>query len=66
MAKKAARQTLIQRSRRVSPAEKAGYQVFGNKGTVRDFFGLSEKDEQAIEQEIGKALDVNLQRQSQG
>ena len=61
-----AKQTLIQRSRRVSPAEKATFHVLngaGKAGTIRDFFGLTSQDEQTIEDEIGAQLDVNLRRE---
>jgi phage gpG-like protein len=61
-----AKQTLIQKSRRVPPSEKASFHVLqgaGKSKTIRDFFGLSDKDEQAIEQELDQALQVNLQRQ---
>ena len=56
--------TLIQRSREgATPAEKATFAVFGGKAPIRDFFALSARDEQEIETELDRALQVNLERQ---
>lgn len=58
--------TLIQRSRRVSPAEKATFHVLsgaGKSGVIRDFFALSDRDEREIETELDRRLQVNLERQ---
>jgi hypothetical protein len=62
---KGVRKTLIQRSREKSPSEKAGHAVYGagKSLVVRDFFGLSAREEQDIERELGARIDVNLQRQ---
>lgn len=40
--------TFIQRSRSVGAADKAFFHVEGNHGVVRDFFGLSDEDEERI------------------
>lgn len=61
-------QTLIQRSRSKRPSEKAYWHNEAGAGKsriVREFFGLTSGDEQAIENELGIAVDVNL-RQSEG
>jgi hypothetical protein len=55
--------TFIQRSREKSPAEKATFAVLGSRGVVRDFFGLTPKEESDIEHDLDRALAVNLQRQ---
>lgn len=55
--------TLIQKSRSVRPSQKAEFAQFGK--AKREFFGLSQADEAAIEQEIGIALDAHL-RQTEG
>jgi len=58
--------TLIQRSRAVPPSEKASFHVLqgaGKSKVIRDFFGLSDKDEQDIEKDVDQALQVNLERQ---
>ena len=59
--------TLIQRSRSKRPSEKAEFAQLGaGKSHVkREFFGLTDADESAIEQEVGIAIDANL-RQSEG
>ena len=54
--------TMIQRSRSVGAADKAFFHVEGNHGVVRDFFGLTDEDEQLIaqqvEDEIGRRIDA--------
>jgi hypothetical protein len=58
--------TLIQQSRAKTPAEKAAFHAISGAGkskVIRDFFALSERDEQFIEAELGTAIDVNLHRQ---
>jgi hypothetical protein len=42
------RGTFIQRSRSVGAADKAFFHVTGNRGVIRDFFGLSDEDEELI------------------
>lgn len=62
----AKRQTLIQRSRRVSPAEKAAYHELtgaGRSHTKRPFFGLDERDEAAIVDRIDKGLQQLLAKE---
>lgn len=58
--------TLIQRSRAVSPSSKAlfnhGPDSGGTKRVYRKFFGLSAKEEDAIETFLGRRIDINLQR----
>lgn len=55
--------TMIQRSRAVGAADKAFFHVEGNHGVVRDFFGLSDEDEELIakrvEEEIGRRIDAS-------
>jgi hypothetical protein len=58
-----AKRTRSQRSRDVRPSEKAWWhdEAGAGKGrVVRPFFGLSDADERAIEQEVDLALTVNL------
>lgn len=58
--------TFIQRSREKSPAEKATFHALsgaGRSGVIRDFFGLTEAEEAAIEKELDLRLQVNLDRQ---
>lgn len=58
-------ETPIQRSRRLRPSEKAAFHQITGAGRAqvkREFFGLSPADEAAIEEEAGRALDVNLTR----
>jgi hypothetical protein len=58
--------TLIQKSREKTPAEKAAFHAIvgaGKSNVIRDFFGLTPQDEDAIETEMDRALTVNLQRQ---
>lgn len=54
--------TLIQRSRAVGAADKAFFHVEGNHGVIRDFFGLSDEDEELIakrvEEEVGRRIDA--------
>lgn len=60
--------TLIQRSREKTPAEKAYFHQESGAGksrVTRKFFGLSQDDEAWLEQELDTALDVNL-RKSEG
>lgn len=55
--------TAIQRSRSTRPAEKAAYHQVLGAGTSqvkREFFGLTQADEEAIEREMGVALATNL------
>lgn len=52
--------TLIQRSRGISPAEKAAFHQIdgaGKRHVLREFFGLTAADEQAIVDRVGKAID---------
>jgi phage gpG-like protein len=56
---KASRGTAIQRSRRVSPAEKAAYHQVTGAGAhhvKREFFGLTPQDEEAIVDRLDVAL----------
>jgi len=62
----AKRQTLIQRSRRVSPAEKATYHEVtgaGRSRVKRPFFGLDERDEAAIVDRIDKGIQQALAKE---
>jgi phage gpG-like protein len=55
--------TLIQRSRRVSAAEKAAYHELtgaGKSRVKRPFFGLDEKDEAAIMARIDQGIQAAL------
>jgi hypothetical protein len=57
------RQTLIQKSRRVPPAEKAAYHQItgaGRRKVVREFFGVSREDEDAITRTLDERLSRNL------
>jgi hypothetical protein len=59
------RQTLIQRSRRVPPAEKATFHQItgaGRRKVIREFFGVSRQDEDAIHQRLDDAISRNVQR----
>ncbi len=61
-------QTLIQRSRGLSPAEKATFHHVtgaGKSKVLRKFFGLSATDEASVEAEVDRALSVNLHREGQ-
>jgi hypothetical protein len=61
-----AKKTPNQRSRDKRPSEKAMFHQItgaGKSHIKREFFGLSDADEQAIEQETGRLIDVNLQRE---
>ncbi len=61
-----AKQTRIQRSRNLTPLEKATFHTITGAGTSkvkREFFGLSPADEAAIEQELGQRLTINLARE---
>jgi hypothetical protein len=40
--------TFIQRSRAVGAADKAFFHTTGNHGVIRDFFGISDEDEERI------------------
>jgi len=63
----AKRQTLIQRSRRVSAAEKATYHEVtgaGRSRTKRPFFGLDERDEAAIVDRIDKGIQKALAKET--
>lgn len=63
----AKRQTLIQRSRRVSPAEKAAYHELtgaGRSRVKRPFFGLDDADEAAIVDRIDKGLQQLLAKET--
>lgn len=62
-----AKQTLIQRSRRVSPAEKATYHELTGAGrgrTLRPFFGLDDRDETAIVDLIDKGIQQALAKET--
>lgn len=62
VAKKAS--TLIQRSRRVSPAEKAAFHDIDGAGLRhRPFLGLTADDETAIVERVGAGLDQLLKEQ---
>jgi hypothetical protein len=50
--------TFIQRSRALGAADKAFFHVEGNHGIVRDFFGLTDEDEELI----AGYLDRDLER----
>lgn len=55
--------TLIQRSRSVSPAEKAAFHQItgaGKRHTRREFFGLTPDDEAAIVDRVRNALEQEL------
>ena len=63
MAKRGAHQTMIQRSRRIPPSEKAAFHQIAGAGksrVKRQFFGLSASDENAIvdlfEQDLTRRL----------
>jgi hypothetical protein len=61
----AKKQTFIQRSRRVSAAEKAAYHELtgaGRSRVKRPFFGLDDKDEAAIVARIDKGIEEALKR----
>lgn len=52
--------TMIQRSRSVSPTEKAAFHQIegaGKRHVKREFFGLTTADEQAIVDRVEQALD---------
>lgn len=54
--------TFIQRSRSVGAADKAFFHVEGNHGVVRDFFGISEDDEDQVlefaDEALGRKIDA--------
>ncbi len=52
--------TFIQRSRAVGAADKAFYAVEGNHGIVRDFFGLTDGDEDRIVEVVERELDRKI------
>lgn len=52
--------TFIQRSRAVGAADKAFYHVEGNHGVVRDFFGLTDADEDRILEVLERELDRKI------
>jgi len=55
--------TLIQQSRRKSPAEKAAFHQItgaGKSRVKREFFGLTTADEDAILKRVDQALDRTL------
>jgi hypothetical protein len=52
--------TFIQRSRAVGAADKAFFHITGNHGIIRDFFGVSEEDED----EIVAFIDAELARRT--
>jgi hypothetical protein len=57
--------TMIQRSRSVSPAEKAAFHQIegaGRSHVLREFFGLTPDDESAIVDRVAKALDQEVAR----
>jgi len=63
-----AKQTLIQRSRRVPPAEKAAFHQItgaGRSHVKREFFGLSPKDEDTVIERFAQGLDRLLQQAEQ-
>jgi len=49
---------MIQRSRAIPPSDKAGFAMEGR--VKREFFGLTEADEEAIVQRIEAGLDEAL------
>ena len=59
---KASGGTFIQRSRSVGAADKAFFHVEGNHGVVRDFFGLSEEDEERIVEFAEADVDRRIDR----
>jgi hypothetical protein len=57
--------TMIQQSRRTSPAEKAAYHQIAGAGksrVKREFFGLSPEDEDAIVKRIEEGLDAEFRK----
>jgi phage gpG-like protein len=54
--------TFIQRSRSVGAADKAFFHVEGNHGVIRDFFGLSDEDEERILQFVEDEADRRIDR----
>jgi len=54
-------ETLIQRSRRQRPSDKARWNNDTGR-VVREFFGLSPSDEAWVEQEVGFEVQVNLDK----
>lgn len=63
MAKRKARQTPIQLSRHVSPSQKAAFHQVtgaGKNHVLRQFFGLSESDMDALAARFGQGLDQLL------
>lgn len=57
--------TPTQRSRSVRAVDKAIFHNVTGAGkthVLRPFFGLSPADEQAIEDELGVAIDVNIEK----
>lgn len=52
--------TFIQRSRSMGAADKAFFHVTGNRGVVRDFFGLSDEDEELIAQVVERDIERRM------
>lgn len=65
MARRRKGPTLIQRSRAVSPEQKAVYHVVagaGKKRVIRDFFDMNPQDEAEIVRLLGSRIDERLRR----
>lgn len=65
MKKSATRRTVIQRSRDVSPAQKAAFHNVtgaGKRHVLRKFFGLSEADAEAIRDRVERYIDDVITR----
>ena len=65
MAKRRKGPTLIQRSRAVSPEQKAIYHVVAGAGkarVIRDFFDMNPQDEGEIVRLLGSRIDERLRR----
>jgi hypothetical protein len=54
------RGTFIQRSRSRGAADKAFFHVTGNRGVIRDFFGLSDEDEEQIAEYVDKDTERRM------
>jgi hypothetical protein len=52
--------TFIQRSRSVGAADKAFYAVEGSHGIVRDFFGLTDEEEERLLDAVAKDLERRI------
>lgn len=66
MSKKRGGRSLIQQSRAARPSEKAlvhNVTGAGKSRVKRAFFDLDASDEKALEEELGRRLTTNLQRQ---